>query len=71
VVRDKWTNKTKGYGFVSFANASDMTAALKELNGLYIFILFSSLIWNSILSIDIDMLGKCMQESMWVTDPLN
>ncbi|RWW28743.1 hypothetical protein GW17_00006763, partial [Ensete ventricosum] len=24
VVRDKWTGKTKGYGFVSFPNASDL-----------------------------------------------
>ncbi|KAF3322242.1 RNA-binding protein 42-like protein [Carex littledalei] len=32
VVRDKWTSKTKGYGFVSFANASDMAAALKDMN---------------------------------------
>ncbi|THU69436.1 hypothetical protein C4D60_Mb08t14400 [Musa balbisiana] len=36
VVRDKWTGKTKGYGFVSFANASDLTAAMKEMNGKYV-----------------------------------
>ncbi|RLM79636.1 hypothetical protein C2845_PM12G11400 [Panicum miliaceum] len=36
VIRDKWTGKTKGYGFVSFANASDLTAALKEMNGKYV-----------------------------------
>ncbi|KAJ4812160.1 RNA-binding protein 42 [Rhynchospora pubera] len=36
VVREKWTGKTKGYGFVSFANASDMAAALKEMNGKYV-----------------------------------
>ncbi|XP_020084833.1 RNA-binding protein 42-like isoform X2 [Ananas comosus] len=36
VVRDKWTGKTKGYGFVSFANVSDLAAALKEMNGKYI-----------------------------------
>jgi len=34
VIRDKWTGKTKGYGFVSFANASDLTSALKEMNGM-------------------------------------
>ncbi|XP_027365589.1 RNA-binding protein 42 isoform X2 [Abrus precatorius] len=34
VVRDKRTGKTKGYGFVSFANPSDLAAALKEMNGL-------------------------------------
>ncbi|KAG1353945.1 RNA-binding protein 42 [Cocos nucifera] len=36
VVRDKRTGKTKGYGFVSFANASDLTTALKEMNGKYV-----------------------------------
>ncbi|XP_066327950.1 uncharacterized protein [Miscanthus floridulus] len=36
VMRDKWTGKTKGYGFVSFANASDLTSALKEMNGKYV-----------------------------------
>ncbi|XP_072988173.1 uncharacterized protein [Typha latifolia] len=36
VVRDKWTGKTKGYGFISFANASDLAAALKEMNGKYV-----------------------------------
>ncbi|PIA36381.1 hypothetical protein AQUCO_03400342v1, partial [Aquilegia coerulea] len=33
VVRDKRTGKTKGYGFVSFSNASDCAAALKVVNG--------------------------------------
>ncbi|KAL2325317.1 hypothetical protein Fmac_024375 [Flemingia macrophylla] len=33
VVRDKRTGKTKGYGFVSFANPADLAAALKEMNG--------------------------------------
>ncbi|KAL5207508.1 hypothetical protein ABZP36_031943 [Zizania latifolia] len=36
VIRDKWTGKTKGYGFVSFTNASDLAAALKEMNGKYV-----------------------------------
>ncbi|CAO2046658.1 unnamed protein product, partial [Urochloa humidicola] len=36
VIKDKWTGKTKGYGFVSFANASDLAAALKEMNGKYV-----------------------------------
>jgi RNA recognition motif-containing protein len=36
VIRDKWTGKTKGYGFVSFANASDLAAALKEMNSKYV-----------------------------------
>ncbi|GJR42472.1 RNA-binding protein 42 [Tanacetum coccineum] len=33
VVRDKRTGKTKGYGFVSFANPADLATALKEMNG--------------------------------------
>eukprot|EP00898_Chlorokybus_atmophyticus_P004329 jgi/Chlat1/4898/Chrsp31S04911 len=36
VVRDKRTNKTKGYGFVSFADAADMARAIKEMNGKYV-----------------------------------
>ncbi|KAI4370236.1 hypothetical protein MLD38_018606 [Melastoma candidum] len=36
VVRDKRTGKTKGYGFVSFGNPSDLAAALKEMNGKYV-----------------------------------
>lgn len=38
VVRDKRTGKTKGYGFVSFANALDLAAALKEMNGVCIYV---------------------------------
>ncbi|XP_009779562.1 uncharacterized protein [Nicotiana sylvestris] len=36
VVRDKRTGKTKGYGFVSFSNPSDLVTALKEMNGKYV-----------------------------------
>ncbi|WOK98536.1 RNA-binding protein 42 [Canna indica] len=36
VVRDKRTGKTKGYGFVSFSNPSDLAAAIKEMNGKYV-----------------------------------
>ncbi|KAL6977006.1 hypothetical protein U1Q18_025793 [Sarracenia purpurea var. burkii] len=36
VVRDKRTGKTKGFGFVSFSNPSDLAAALKEMNGKYV-----------------------------------
>lgn len=36
VVRDKRTGKTKGFGFVSFANPSDLALALKEMNGKYV-----------------------------------
>ena len=33
VVRDKRSNKTKGYGFVSFESPDDFTKAIKEMNG--------------------------------------
>ncbi|CAG9938466.1 unnamed protein product [Clonostachys rosea f. rosea IK726] len=36
VVRDKRTNKSKGYGFVSFSDADDFFQAAKEMNGKYI-----------------------------------
>jgi len=36
VVRDKRTGKTKGFGFVSFLDAHEFIAALKEMNGKYI-----------------------------------
>lgn len=33
VVRDKRTNKTKGYGFISFRESDDYVRAMKEMNG--------------------------------------
>ncbi|XP_017786547.1 PREDICTED: RNA-binding protein 42-like [Nicrophorus vespilloides] len=36
VIRDKRTNKTKGYGFVSFKEPGDFTKAMKEMNGRYV-----------------------------------
>jgi len=36
VVRDKRTNKTKGFGFVSFLDPHEFVKALKEMNGKYI-----------------------------------
>lgn len=36
VVRDKRTNKSKGFGFVSFLDATDFVRALREMNGKYI-----------------------------------
>jgi hypothetical protein len=36
VIRDKRTNKSKGYGFVSFSDADDFFSAAKEMNGKYI-----------------------------------
>ncbi|OTF75727.1 RNA recognition motif protein [Euroglyphus maynei] len=36
VVRDKRTNKSRGYGFVSFKNPVDFARAVKEMNGRYV-----------------------------------
>ena len=36
VIRDKKTNKTKGYGFVSFREPTDFTKAMREMNGKYV-----------------------------------
>lgn len=36
VVRDKKSNKTKGYGFVSFKDPNDFIKAMREMNGKYI-----------------------------------
>ncbi|RWS01609.1 RNA recognition motif protein 2-like protein [Dinothrombium tinctorium] len=33
VIRDKRTNKTKGYGFVSFKDPQDFIRAMREMNG--------------------------------------
>ena len=35
VIRDKWTKKTKGYGFVSFKDPHDFIQAMREMNGQY------------------------------------
>ena len=36
VVRERRSNKTKGFGFVSFADSQDMIKALTEMNNKYI-----------------------------------
>lgn len=36
VIRDKRTNKSKGYGIVSLLDGNDFAKALKEMNGKYI-----------------------------------
>lgn len=36
VVKDKRTSACRGYGFVSFATAADMLAAIKEMDGKYV-----------------------------------
>ncbi|RZC41066.1 RNA-binding protein 42 [Asbolus verrucosus] len=37
VIRDKRTNKSKGYGFISFKDPADFTKAMKEMNGKFTF----------------------------------
>ncbi len=34
VIRDKYTKKTKGYGFVSFKSSQDFMQAMKDMNGI-------------------------------------
>ncbi|KAI1287991.1 RNA-binding protein 42 [Halotydeus destructor] len=36
VVRDRKTNKSKGYGFISFKDAVDFARAMREMNGKYV-----------------------------------
>lgn len=36
VVRDKHTDKSKGYGFVSFKQVQDFISAMREMDGKYI-----------------------------------
>ena len=36
VVRDGRSNKSRGYGFVSFRDPWDMTKALREMHGAYV-----------------------------------
>lgn len=36
VIRDKKTNKTRGYGFISFKDPGDFTRAMREMNGKYV-----------------------------------
>ena len=40
VVRDKKSNKSKGYGFLSFKDPNDFVKAMREMNGK-----FMSLSW--------------------------
>ena len=42
VVRDRRTNKSKGYGFVSFKDPNDFTRAVREMNGKNLAMLLSN-----------------------------
>lgn len=44
VVRDKRTNKSKGFGFISFKDPGDFIKAMKEMNGKFVFIFLSLVI---------------------------
>lgn len=46
VIRDKRTNKTKGYGFVSFKDPADFTKAMKEMDGKLIYYIL--IFWNDL-----------------------
>ena len=35
IIRDKRTNKTRGYGFISFRDPNDFVRAIREMNGKY------------------------------------
>lgn len=50
VVRDKRTNKSKGYGFISFKDPTDFTKAMKEMNGKFeiIFLLNHFKAWYKV-----------------------
>ncbi|CAG7832088.1 unnamed protein product [Allacma fusca] len=56
VIRDKRTNKTKGYGFVSFKDPNDFVRAIRELDGRYV-----GKNWEAIISWVELLLDKCMK----------
>ena len=45
VVRDKKSNKTKGYGFISFKDPNDFIKAMREMNGK-LSVLYSNFVIN-------------------------
>ncbi len=50
VVRDKRTNKTKGFGFASFRDPNDFARAMREMNGKFLYLTFSLLLLYSTLA---------------------
>ena len=51
VVRDKKTNKTKGYGFVSFRDPIDFARAMREMNGKIFFLFLKTFRRTLVLSV--------------------
>ena len=41
VIRDKYTNKGRGFGFVSYSDPEDFLKAWKEMNGSFFSLSFS------------------------------
>lgn len=56
VVREKKTNKTRGYGFVSFRDPTDFVRAMREMNGEFLYIYFfhlaSCMFYFSVLGLE-------------------
>jgi len=62
VVRDKRSNKTKGFGFVSFKDPQDFIRAMKEMNGKYVGSRPIKLRKSTWKERNIDMVKKKMKE---------
>ena len=50
VIRDRYTTKTKGYGFVSFKDPHDFMQAMREVNGKRVTSTVAAL-YNSVLAL--------------------
>ena len=59
VVRDRRTNKSKGYGFLSFKDPVDFTRAMREMNGRSCVCLLQCVVMCDDLSLIIFSLHRC------------